>query len=718
MDAAVVRKSAFVRSAGKLPCIPLGVNDHLQRTCTDSPSLSARIPVRDSRYDCLFEPIRLGPVTAKNRFYQVPHCSGMGWKRPRMLAAMRGVKAEGGWGVVCTEYCSIHPTSDDGANPYARLWDAADVRDNALMTEAVHAHGALAGVELWLGGSFIANLDSRVPPLGVMSRPPTNVDVHHPVQSRRLDKSDIADIRRWQAAAARRAVEAGFDIVYVYATHGYLVSEFLNPETNDRTDEYGGSLENRYRIVHELIDVTCDAVAGKAAVAVRYAADMADAESFDAFGGMADLPDLWDLTVHDYGVEMGVSRFTGEAALQEHVRQARALTVKPVVAVGRFTSPDAMARVVREGVQDLIGAARPSIADPFLPKKIEEGRIEDIRECIGCNVCYAHNSLGVPIRCTQNPTMGEEHRCGWHPERVPRISMPGRERVLVVGAGPAGLEAARTLGERGFEVMLAEATREVGGRVVLESRLPGLSEWIRVRDWRVGQIDKLPNVEVFRESRMTLDDVLEVGADHVFVATGARWTVDGVGRARNRPFAVDAHAVVVGADTVLAGAKTPPGHVVIFDDDHYYLGPVIALALRARGNAVTLVTPAGRAGQWSGYTNEQYASVRAMLEAGIEIVANKVVDRIAPEGVTASCVFSGRRQEIGADWVLPLTRREPHDALYGDIRATIAEYRARAPRTVARIGDCLAPGTIAAAVYSGYRAALEMGASPNTNRPD
>ena len=376
----------------------------------------------DPRYDCLFEPVRLGPVTARNRFYQVPHCSGMGWKRPRMLAAMRGVKAEGGWGVVCTEYCSVHPTSDDGAYPFARLWDTDDIRDHALMTEAVHAHGALAGVELWLGGSFIANLDTRVPPLGVISRPPTNVDVHHPVQSRRLDRSDIADIRRWQADAARRAVEAGFDIVYVYATHGYLVSEFLDSDTNDRTDEYGGSLENRYRIVRELIDVTRDAVAGKAAVAVRYAADMADPESFDAFGAMAELPDLWDLNVHDYGVEMGVSRFTGEAALQEHVRRARAMTAKPVVAVGRFTSPDTMARVVREGVQDLIGAARPSIADPFLPKKIEEGRIEDIRECIGCNICYAHNTLGVPIRCTQNPTMGEEHRRGWHPERVPRMS--------------------------------------------------------------------------------------------------------------------------------------------------------------------------------------------------------------------------------------------------------------------------------------------------------
>ena len=167
---------------------------------------------------------------------------------------------------------------------------------------------------------------------------------------------------------------------------------------------------------------------------------------------------------------------------------------------------------------------------------------------------------------------------------------------------------------------------------------------------------------------MTLEDVLEVGAEHVFVSTGSHWTVDGVGRARDLPFAVEAQGVVVSADAVLAGDETPSGHVVIFDDDHYYLGPVIALALRARGNAVTLVTPAGRAGQWSGYTNEQYASVRAMLDAGIEIVTNMVVDRVAPERVTVSCIFSGRQREIGADWVLPLTRREPHDALYSEIQ--------------------------------------------------
>ena len=664
--------------------------------------------MRDARYDILFDPIRIGPVTAKNRFYQVPHCTGMGWLRPEMLAAMRGVKAEGGWGVVCTEYCSVHDSSDDGSYPYARLWDKDDIRANALMTDAVHEHGALAGAELWIGGNYIGNMASRQPTLGLRSRPPTNTDQLHPFQCRPLDKEDIRDVLKWQRDAALRAVEAGFDIVYVYATHGYLLSEFLDPETNTRTDEYGGSLENRLRIVRELIAETRDAVGDKAALAVRFTADLSDPESFDAFGLMAEDPDLWDLTVHDYGIEMGASRFVRESALEDSIARAKALTTKPVAAVGRFTSPDTMARVVRAGIQDMIGAARPSIADPFLPRKIEEGRVEDIRECIGCNVCYAHNTLGVPIRCTQNPTMGEEYRRGWHPERIAPAQQP--EKVLVVGAGPAGLEAARVLGQRGHNVMLAEAGRDLGGRVTLESRLPGLSEWARVRDWRLGQIDKLTNVEIFRESRMSVDDVLAVGADHVLTATGAEWVTDGISRHRNTPVPAAPGATVLTADTILRGEAVPNGPVVIYDDDHYYLGSVLALSLRSRGHDVTLVTPAGRPAGWGAYTNEQFQSAAALIDAGVEIVTNRTLERIEPDHCVTACIFSGQEGEIAADWVLPLTRREPCDTLYRALKKAIADGAEGAPKSVARIGDCDAPGIIATAVYSGYKAAVELGA--------
>ena len=378
---------------------------------------------RESRYDILFEPVRIGPVEAKNRFYQVPHCTGMGWLRPQMLAALRGTKAEGGWAVVNTEYCSIHPTSDDLPHASASLWDDRDIKANALMTEAVHRHGALAGAELWYGGSRSPNLFTRQISLDVASMPCVTGD---PYQSRAMDKADIRALRQWHREAALRAKAAGFDIVYVYATHDYLLANFLSPVTNQRCDEYGGSLVNRVRLIRELIEDTKDAVGDSCGVAVRFSADAAtgddgvpiQGERAEMFALLAELPDLWDINIRSYSYEMGVSRFVKEGALEPYMAFVKSMTSKPVVTVGRFTSPETMLSQVKRGIVDFIGAARPSIADPFLPKKIEEGRLEDIRECIGCNMCYSGDGKGVPIRCTQNPTIGEEWRRRWHPEKI------------------------------------------------------------------------------------------------------------------------------------------------------------------------------------------------------------------------------------------------------------------------------------------------------------
>ncbi len=473
------------------------------------------------RYASLFEPLRIGPVTAPNRFYQVPHCSGMGYGHPETLAAMRAMKAEGGWGVVCTEYCSIHPSSDDRPYPFASLWDDDDIRAQAAMTEAVHRHGSLAGVELWHGGSYVANLHSREATLGADSMPSRG----DPVQSARMDLSDIRELRRWHRAAAERAIAAGFDIVYVYPAHGYLLHEFLSRSLNTRGDQYGGSLENRLRLLRELLEETREVVEGRAALAVRFQATgsgeehLSQAEAREAVAQLAALPDLWDLTVEDYSHEMGSSRFVPQGSLAESVAWVREVTGRPTVTVGRYTSPDEMAALLRRGQADLVGAARPSIADPFLPTKIREGRLEAIRECIGCNVCYSGNARGVPLRCTQNPTMGEEWRRGWHPERVP-AGKP--ESVLVVGSGPAGLEATRILAQRGYRVLLAEAGQALGGRVTRESRLPGLGEWARVRDYRLAQIEGHASVEIYRDSRMTAAEALAAGARHLLLATGAR----------------------------------------------------------------------------------------------------------------------------------------------------------------------------------------------------
>ena len=628
-----------------------------------------------------------------------------------MLAALRGMKAEGGWGVVCTEYCSIHPASDDLPHAYASLWNDKDVKANALMTEKVHAHGALAGAELWFGGGRTPNLLTREVSLALNSMP--NL-AGNPFQTKAMDKEDIRTLRQWHRDAALRAKAASFDIVYVYATHGYLLSQFLSPSANTRSDEYGGSLENRVRLIRELIEETKEAVGDRCAVAVRFSVDEGGGEDGipvqmerrDMFEMLAELPDLWDINIADYSYEMGVSRFVKEGALEPYMGFVKSVTSKPVVTVGRFTSPDTMVSQVKRGVVDFIGAARPSIADPFLPKKIEEGRLSDIRECIGCNVCYSSDGKGVPIRCTQNPTISEEWRRSWHPEKIEAKGSDAR--VLIVGAGPAGLECARALGQRGYDVIVAEATRELGGRVTRESQLPGLSEWARVRDYRLQQIDRMNNIEIYRESELGADDVLAVGAEHVVIATGATWRRDGFGRSHPAGLADLGPAErIFTPDDVMAG-RLPEGRAVLFDDDHYYMGSVIAERLRAEGIALTLVTAEDKVAAWGTFTDEQTRTQRRLLEIGVEIITAHGLSAFDGREAILACTYTGRCRRIVADSIVMVTARQPNEGLYRSLLERWAAGTESIPRSLRRIGDCEAPAIIAAATYAGHRYAREL----------
>ncbi|MEM9737278.1 MAG: FAD-dependent oxidoreductase, partial [Pseudomonadota bacterium] len=496
--------------------------------------------------------------------------------------------------------------------------------------------------------------------------------------------------------------------------HTYLLDRFLNPRVNDRGDEYGGSLENRTRLVRELIDETKEAVGDTCAIVVRWKADDQigedgqpdTAERQDMFALMAEMPDLWDINIADYSLEMGGSRFAKEGALEPYMGWVKQATSKPVTTVGRYTSPDAMARAVRRGVVDLIGAARPSIADPFLPRKIEEGRLEDIRECIGCNICYSGDSLGVPIRCTQNPTMGEEWRRGWHPEK----SGPAAEgHVLVVGGGPAGLEAARALGLRGYRVTLAEAGRELGGRVLRESKLPGLSEYIRVRDYRVQQLQKMPNVEIYLESELTAEDVLELAPDHVAIATGAAWRRDRHDGEVFQPFA--GGGSVTTPDDIMAG-RMPAGPVALFEQGGYYMGAVLAERLRAEGLAVTYVTEDASAAPWTDNTGEGGRTRRRLVSLGVEIVTHRTVSRYDGAVAELSCVYGGPTRQVPASGLVAVTARAPRDNLYHALRA-----KGDLPFTLTRIGDCEAPGIIAQAVHAGHLYARELDLPTDRDQP-
>jgi dimethylamine/trimethylamine dehydrogenase len=294
--------------------------------------------------------------------------------------------------------------------------------------------------------------------------------------------------------------------------------------------------------------------------------------------------------------------------------------------------------------------------------------------------------------------MGEEWRRGWNPEFMPAATSD--KTVLVVGAGPAGLEAARALGQRGYEVTLAERTRALGGRVTREADLPGLAEWSRVRDWRIAQIEKLDSVEVYRESELEADQILEFGADRVVLATGADWRRDGVGRWHASPIEGWNSASVLTPDDIMDGTL-PEGPVLVFDDDHYYMGGVVAEALAAAGRSVTLATTEFLASAWTDNTAERERIQARLIDLGVRIEPNTALLELAGEEAVLACVFTGRRRTLNAASVVMVTARLSRDDLYRELEDRIE---------ITRIGDCLAPGTIAACVRSGHEYAREMDA--------
>jgi dimethylamine/trimethylamine dehydrogenase len=673
---------------------------------------------RNPRYDILFEPVKIGPVTARNRFYAVPHAAGMTNSMPHMRAAFRGTKAEGGWGVVCTGYVSIHPSSDDAPLPFATLWNDDDIRSHALMTEAVHAHGALAGIELWHGGGSVVNRTTRTPPLSPSgtSWMATHVNFMGNQRPKAMDADDIRALLGWQAQAARRARSAGFDIVYVYAGMGYLPYEFLLPEWNQRTDVYGGPVRNRVRLVRELLEVTREAVAGECAVALRISleelrarpSEVAPSEAHEVVTLLADVPDLWDVKMDSSPTDCPPSRFAPEGSHEPVIDFVKKLVAKPVVGVGRFTSPDAMAGQIRRGVLDLIGAARPSIADPFLPRKIDEGREQEIRECIGCNICISSWHDSVPVRCTQNPTIGEEWRRSWHPEHI--AAAGSSASVLVVGAGPAGLECALALGRRGYAVSVAEAADEIGGRLRFETRLPGLAAWARVLEWRRGQLDRLANVAVYRGNRLTADDILELSHPHVVIATGARW-----GRLLYSPLEIPAGVLegpgVYTPDDIASGAALE-SPVVVFDFDNYYMGSVLAEHLAKGGHRVSYVTPAGHASAWGIMSNEQPQVHRTLFASGVALHTLTRVAAFEPGEVTLANLFTNATTRLACRSLLIVGARFANDDLYQALASRSSDLTAAGIQSVTRIGDALAPGALVHAVYSGHRYARELDADP------
>jgi dimethylamine/trimethylamine dehydrogenase len=694
---------------------------------------------RDPKYDILFTPIQIGPKTLRNRFYQVPHCIGAGSDKPGFQAAHRSMKAEGGWAAMNTEYCSIHPESDDTHRLSARIWDEGDVRNLKAMTDEVHKHGALAGIEMWYGGAHAPCMESRATPRGPSQYASEFETLTY---CKEMDLDDIKQVQQYYVDAALRARDAGFDIVYVYGAHSYLPLQFLSPYYNKRTDKYGGSLANRARFWLETLEGVKKAVGADCAIATRFAVDTlygpghveVEREGM-AFVEMADhLVDLWDVDVGDiaeWGEDAGPSRFYQQGHQVPWTKFIKQVSKKPVLGVGRYTDPEKMTEIVTKGYADIIGAARPSIADPFLPKKVEEGRIDDIRVCIGCNVCISRWEIGgPPMICTQNATAGEEYRRGWHPEVFPKKGSD--DAVLIVGAGPSGSEAARVLLERGYTVHLYDTAEKIGGHLNGVATLPGLGEWSYHRDYRETQITKLLKKSkqsqlMLGQKPITADEILNYGADKVVIATGSSWNTNGVNCL--------SHDVIPGADAsrpdqltpeqVIAGKKAIGKRVVILNADTYFMAPSLAEKLAAAGHEVTLVSGVHLA-NYMHFTLEYPNMMRRLHELHVTEIGDHFCSKIEPGRLEIYNIWGeGSKRTYRGPGVLPrdpnktqrwlefdslvlVTGRHSEDALHRELKARQGEWGQHGIKSVYLIGDAEAPRLIADATFTGQRIAREI----------
>jgi dimethylamine/trimethylamine dehydrogenase len=696
---------------------------------------------RDPKHDVLFEPVRIGPKTLRNRFWQTSHCAGPGSERPGAQAHFRGMKAEGGWGAVFTEFCSIHPEADEYPYTSARLWDQGDVQNLGYMCEVAHRHQSLAGVQLWYSGGNAPSLESRE-----TGRSPSQwlapIFSTRCVYGYEMDEDDIRAVINMYVEAGLRAEQAGFDLLEVSAGDDTLPMQFLEPRFNRRSDRYGGSFANRSRFYIEVLQALKRRLGDRCAITTRFEMDtLHGPEGVEAQEDGVRMLELFRsegvvdavaLKIGDYaewGEDAGVSRFRKAGWMTPFIKQGKSILGKaiPVVGNGRLTSPDDMVALIGAGVLDIIGAARPSIADPFLPTKIAEGRLADIRECIGCNICVSKFQQGGQIMCTQNATIGEEYRRGWHPEKFTQATRP--LSVLVVGAGPAGMECARVLGERGYTVHLRDSDREPGGHWKHVIRLPRLSEWGRVIAYRQAQLLKLKkHVEVhLGVAPMSATDILEYGADRVVLATGAHWASDGRSAAAGPiPGADDALPHVLTPFQVIAGKPVPGRRVLILDGDGHFMGIALAELMANQGKDVTYVCDAADVAEYGVFTMESFNNKRMLFEKRIRILTSHWADSIEAGRVRLSYAYkfgpdligpnagstprkdNGGEFDLEADAVILATSRQSDTRLWRELKARRSEWAANGIEDVFRVGDGKAPSQLNQAIWDAHRLAREF----------
>jgi 2,4-dienoyl-CoA reductase-like NADH-dependent reductase (Old Yellow Enzyme family) len=672
-----------------------------------------------SSYPHLFSEWQIRNARIKNRVVFPPTCPTWvsdPWSGvfTDMATAYYAERARGGVGLIIIGAAHVHPSSLMAPLLMPQLWDDGNIEPLRRIADAVHEHGCKLAIQLWHSGvrgfptyKQAAGYD---PDATWYTLSPSQIPLgEFPGAStpKVLSEEEIEEILDSYASAAARAIAGGLDGVEFHMSHGYLPWQFLSPFYNKREDRWGGSYENRLRFPVEALGRIRTAIGDGPFLGYRINSTSFWPGDLELEDVKQIVPDLEARTDIDYvDVSAGVHHAYIHTPMEfepgwekAYARSIREVSSKPVLLVGRITTPDVAERLLAEGHGDAICLARQLFTDPEWALKAAEGREDDIRRCVAANYCWKSVSRGGRVQCVYNPEIGREGVWG----RLERVAEP--RRVLVVGAGPAGLEFARVASGRGHQVVVLEREAEVGGHVRLESLLPTRSEYGLIATWLADQARK-NGAEIRTSSAVTPENVRDVleaeRPDHVVVATGASVARDGFQGWTAGPIPGWETGNCVGWDEVATGAAPVSGDVVVLDDLCHVVAPLTAVAVTESGaSSVRLVT------RWPMVGLETILDVYLdwilpkLYQSGVEMLVDRFVESIDGRRVTLVNVHhADDRRDLDVDALVMVTGRRSENALYPLLQEQ--------GWSVEAIGDAVAPRGTYEAVYEGHRQARKV----------
>jgi len=647
-------------------------------------------------YKFLFSPIKIGPMTVRNRIYSSPHYP-MGYvERLTGLPSERLVqywvaKAKGGIGLIGTYLASVDPRGNIFRQPQA-------IEAFKRAADAVHEHGAKIICQIAHSGGQAGLSGGPQTSWGPSAILMPNMLLERQV-CHEMSKDEIKETVENFVYAATVAKEAGMDGVSIHGSHGYLVSEFMSPYFNRRTDEYGGSLENRMRFALEIIDAVRKAVGDDFVVGIRVNADefVEGGYTLDDFLVMA--PILAKTGKLDY-LNVSVGTYTSTATVIDPMyfplgsfvycaAAVKQVVDIPVFARGRITDPIQAEQILANGQADMVSMVRTFIADPEFANKAREGRVEEIRRCIGCNEgCWARGTrdlvigMAAGMTCAMNPAVGFEGQPGWG-ELIPSEV---KKKVMVIGGGPAGLEAARVAALRGHQVSLYDKGDELGGQTLIAAKAPSRDGFLDLGRYYTYQM-KMLDVDVHLNTEVTAEVIIEKAPDAVVVATGSV------------PFIPDIAGVngdnICEVRQVLNDEVSVGDNVVIIAGDEHIQALSTADFLAEQGKKVEVLSQDYQCGGTLEPCTKQVIYQR-LYRKGVVLTANTGVKEISGKTVVAYNVFNQEERRIeGVDTVVIAYGGREDNGLYYALKDRVKEiHKIGDANGVRRIHDATREGAV------------------------